>query len=266
VIGAGAAVDAAPAIDAAIADGNDADRALRAPLDTALVERATSEQDPELSASLFELIGKQKLVTGADACRAGLTAHRVPAKAAAECLRLLGMPVETMQPTPPVLPPVDVTTVINASAIGNTSSLVNRQLHWRLSTTRGDIVIALRPDVAPWNVATIVTLARRGFYDGTELHRVVPGFVVQGGDPTGSGTGGPGFVVPAEPTAGDHFMRGAVGIADAGPDSGSSQFFIMHARAPHLDGRYTYIGDVIAGQTAADSLLVGDWIVHTTIE
>jgi cyclophilin family peptidyl-prolyl cis-trans isomerase len=250
-ITAGAAVDAVPALYDAIGDDHD----LPAPLDAALIARAARETDPELSASLYEAIGQRKLAAGADPCRAGLTGHRVRAHAAAECLRALGQPAaERMQPAPPILPPVDITAVIN------------RSLRWRLVTTRGEIVIALRPDVAPWNVATVVALARRGFYDGTVFHRVVPGFVVQGGDPTASGAGGPGFTTPAEPSAGTHFVRGAVGIADAGPDSGGSQFFIMHARAPHLDGRYTYIGDVITGQAAAEALLVGDRIVRTTIE
>jgi peptidyl-prolyl cis-trans isomerase B (cyclophilin B) len=118
-------------------------------------------------------------------------------------------------------------------------------------------------------VATIVTLAQRGFYDGLAFHRVVPGFVVQGGDPTGSGAGGPGFTVPSEPASRSEsagFVTGAVGIADAGRDSGGSQFFVMHGRAPHLDGRYTWVGAVIRGQDVADALLIGDRIVRSTVE
>ena len=251
VIIASAAVDAAADLYAALGD----DRELRVALDAALLARAGREHDPELSAALYDLVGKQALAAGVDVCRQGLTAQPVRAHAAAECLRALGQPPqETVQPAPAIVPPVDVALVIN------------RSLRWHITTTRGEIVIALRPDIAPWNVATVVTLARRGFYDNTEFHRVVAGFVVQGGDPTASGAGGPGFTTPAEPSAGEHFARGAVGMADAGPDSGGSQFFIMHAPAPHLDGRYTYIGDVVAGQAAADALLVGDRIVKTTIE
>ncbi|MEJ7597994.1 MAG: peptidylprolyl isomerase [Kofleriaceae bacterium] len=143
-------------------------------------------------------------------------------------------------------PPLDVTVVVGKS------------ITWHLLTTRGDIVIALAPDAAPWAVAAIVALTRKGFYDGLEFHRVVPDFVVQGGDPTGSGSGGPGFAIPAEPTSGPGFAAGGVGIADSGRDSGGSQWFGMHSRAAHLDGRYTWVGHVTSGQTSLDALLIGD--------
>ena len=249
---AGAAVDAATAIYELVG----ADRAV---LDDAVVARATREREVELGASLFELIGKLTIAAGAAACRAALgDAAPVRARAAAECLKQLGEAV----PVPPIAeatapPGIDVAAVIG------------HHLWWRVVTTRGELLIALRPEVAPWNVATIVTLTRRGFFDGLEFHRVVPNFVVQGGDPTMSGWGGPGFTTPAEPSTrldGDGFTRGAVGIADAGRDSGGSQWFVMHSRAPHLDGRYTWIGNVVAGQKSADALLIGDKIVRATIE
>ena len=96
----------------------------------------------------------------------------------------------------------------------------------------------------------------------------MPDFVVQGGDPTQSGWGGPGFTTPAEPTSladGASFVAGGVGIADAGRDSGGSQYFVMHSPAPHLDGRYTQIGRVTAGQKSADALVIGDRVVHATV-
>ncbi len=127
----------------------------------------------------------------------------------------------------------------------------------------------LRPDVAPWAVAAIVMLTKRGFYDGIEFHRVVPNFVVQGGDPTESGWGGPGFTLPAEPGSaldGPGFVAGGVGIADAGRDSGGSQWFIMHSRATHLDGRYTWIGSVISGGNSADQLVIGDEVSKASVE
>src|SRR5205085_8540530 len=122
------------------------------------------------------------------------------------------------------------------------------------------------PDVAPWAVATIVTLTRKGYHDGLELHRVVPDFVVQGGDPTQSGWGGPGFAIPAEPSSGAGFVAGGVGIADAGRDSGGSQWFIMHSAAPHLDGRSTWIGSVISGGKSADALVIGDEVSKASVE
>jgi cyclophilin family peptidyl-prolyl cis-trans isomerase len=130
-------------------------------------------------------------------------------------------------------------------------------------------VIELRPDVAPWAVTSIVALTNRGFYNGLEFHRVVPNFVVQGGDPTQSGWGGPGYSLPAEPASGADgpgYVAGGVGMADAGRDSAGSQWFIMHSRAPHLDGRYTWIGSVVSGQKSADALLIGDKVEKATIE
>ena len=227
-------------------------------LDAALVARAAIETEPELLSGLLETIGTYKIASGADACRAALARHPIAARAGAACLKALGQAVLVPAIGVATPPPVDVAAVIG------------KQITWKVMTTAGEIDIALRPDIAPWNVATIVELTRKGFYNGIEFHRVVPDFVVQGGDPTMSGVGGPGFVTPAEPaTSLDQapgFAAGGIGIADAGRDSGGSQWFAMHSRAPHLDGRYTYIGQIVTGQTAADSLLIGDKIITATIE
>ncbi len=253
---AGDAIDAAPAvIDAAAHDSDVASPALKAALEAAIIAAAAKVDDPEVGASFIAEIGKRELTGGAAACTAALHGHPVIAAAGATCLRALG------QPAPSALghadaPPVDV-----ADVIGHTVT-------WHLETTRGEISIALYPDVAPWNVASIVALTRKGFYDGLEIHRVVPDFVVQGGDPTGSGYGGPGYTTPAEPATiadGAGFIAGAVGIADAGKDSGGSQWFIMHSRAPHLDGRYTWVGQVLTGQSAADAMQVGDKVTKATV-
>lgn len=138
------------------------------------------------------------------------------------------------------------------------------RLHWRLTTTRGVVDVALDPPSAPWHVAALAAHTRAGFYDGLTFHRVVPGFVVQGGDPEGTGWGGPGYTLPSEPTSA-RFTRGAVGIADAGKDTGGCQFFFMHARAPHLEGRFTRVGEVTKGQDIVDTLLVGDVILRAEI-
>jgi peptidyl-prolyl cis-trans isomerase B (cyclophilin B) len=247
---AGSAVDALPALYDAVGTES------RGVLDGAVVARAATETDPELAASILQLIGKRAIASGVDACRAGLTGHVVRARAAVECLQALGEP-SSAKPAAPIVPPVDVATVIGAS------------LFWHLTTSQGEIVIALRPDVAPWAVATIVTLTRKGFYDGLEFHRVVPDFVVQGGDPTQSGWGGPGFTTPAEPATSLYtpgYITGGVGIADAGRDSGGSQWFIMHSRAAHLDARYTWIGSVESGQKYADALQIGDKVVRAVVE
>jgi len=249
---AGAASDAAGTLYDVLGD----DGGLRAQLDAAIVQRAAREQDPELGSGLYELIGKHAIASGADACRAGLTSVPVRARAAATCLKALGQAVPPPAIGDETAPPVDVAKVIG------------KRLAWHVVTTAGEIVIELRPDLAPWNVATIVALTERHFYDGLAFHRVVPDFVVQGGDPTSSGYGGPGFTTPAEPATSleSHgFVIGGIGIADAGRDSGGSQWFAMHSRAPHLDGRYTYIGGVRTGQKSADSLLIGDSVVKATI-
>jgi peptidyl-prolyl cis-trans isomerase B (cyclophilin B) len=251
VLVAGAAVEAAKALYEAIGAG---DHAL---LDAAVVARAVTERDPEVGAAVLELVGKRTLVAGAEACRAALGQDPVRAKAAASCLEALGEAPPELAPVTAAPPPVDV------------SAVVGHRLRWRVTTTRGDVVIRLHPDVAPWAVATIVALTRKGYYDGLEFHRVVPNFVVQGGDPTESGSGGPGFTIPAEPGAladGVGYLAGGIGIADAGRDSGGSQWFVMHSRAPHLDGRYTWIGTVESGQRSADALLIGDRVVRATIE
>ncbi len=118
-----------------------------------------------------------------------------------------------------------------------------------MKTVRGDITIELLTDIAPASVNNFVFLAREGFYDGCTFHRVIPGFVAQGGDPTGSGRGDPGYRFKDElsPTP---YVQGIVGMANAGPNTNGSQFYIMLGDAPHLTGRYTAFGMVTAGMDA----------------
>jgi peptidylprolyl isomerase len=123
---------------------------------------------------------------------------------------------------------------------------------------QGRVVIRLLPDVAPKTVAQIKTLTRQGFYDGTPFHRVIDGFMAQGGDPTGTGTGGSKLPnVPLEASQ-RHFVRGVCGMArTSDPNSGNSQFFIMFAPAPSLDGQYTIWGQVISGMDYVDQIKRG---------
>ena len=133
-----------------------------------------------------------------------------------------------------------------------------------LHTRHGPIEIHLNVVEAPLNVASFIDLARRGFYNGLTFHRVVPHFVVQGGDPRGDGNGGPGYTLRCE--FGERpYGRGTVGMALSGKDTGGSQFFITHAPAPHLDGRYTVIGWVAAGMEAVDKIRQGDVIERVEI-
>jgi peptidylprolyl isomerase len=127
-----------------------------------------------------------------------------------------------------------------------------------LDLTYGRVVIQLRPDKAPKTVARIKELAREGFYDGTPFHRVIPGFMAQGGDPTGTGTGGSGKNLPAEFSDIRH-ERGTVSMArSSSPNSADSQFFICFAPAPHLDGQYTAFGQVVEGMEFVDRIKKGN--------
>jgi peptidylprolyl isomerase len=127
-----------------------------------------------------------------------------------------------------------------------------------LELQAGKVTIELRPDLAPNHVARIRELVGKGFYDGTPFHRVIDGFMAQGGDPTGTGTGGSGTKLRAE-FSGEPFVRGIVGMArSASPDSADSQFFIMLGSAPSLDGRYTVIGRVLDGMEFVDRIKKGD--------
>ncbi len=122
----------------------------------------------------------------------------------------------------------------------------------------GKVVIKLRSDLAPGHVARIKELAGSGFYDGIVFHRVIPGFMAQTGDPTGTGRGGSGRNLKGEFSGSARFLRGSVGMARAAsPDSADSQFFIMFKRAPHLDGKYTIWGEVIEGMEFVDKLARG---------
>ena len=123
----------------------------------------------------------------------------------------------------------------------------------------GVVVIKLRPDLAPQGVERIKTLVRQGFYDNTPFHRVIEGFMAQGGDPTGTGTGGSQLPdLPAEFTNKAKFVRGTMGLARTGdPNSANSQFYIMFAPAPSLDNQYTIVGEVVRGMEFVDKIKRG---------
>ena len=122
----------------------------------------------------------------------------------------------------------------------------------------GEIAIEFFPDDAPKTVENFVTLAKKGFYDGVTFHRVEPGFVVQGGDPKGNGTGGPGYTIKDEFNKQQH-ARGAVAMARTqAPNSAGSQFYITLAPAHFLDGQYTVFGKVTSGMEVVDKIRVGD--------
>jgi peptidyl-prolyl cis-trans isomerase B (cyclophilin B) len=133
-----------------------------------------------------------------------------------------------------------------------------------IETQRGNIVVELYPGVAPKTVANFEKLSREGFYNNLTFHRVEPGFVVQGGDPQGNGTGGPGYEVPAEISPTEKHLRGTIAMArtsdQVNPErkSSGSQFYICLEPAPFLDGQYTLFGAVVEGMDVVDKIKVGD--------
>ena len=135
-----------------------------------------------------------------------------------------------------------------------------------LTTSKGDIVLDLHAEHAPKTVNNFVVLARDGFYDGLTFHRVIPNFMIQGGDPDGTGTGGPGYTFEDE-TQGNPLRHetGVISMANAGPNTNGSQFFITHAPQPHLDGRHTVFGKVTQGQDVVDAIQQGDTIDSVSI-
>lgn len=136
-----------------------------------------------------------------------------------------------------------------------------------MSTSRGDIRLELFPDKAPLTVANFVNLTERGFYNGLKFHRVIPNFMIQGGDPSGNGTGGPGYRFKDEfSSALHHDGPGYLSMANAGPGTNGSQFFITHVETPWLDGKHTIFGHVVTGQDVVNKVQQGDTITKVTIE
>ena len=136
-----------------------------------------------------------------------------------------------------------------------------------IETNRGPIKLDLYPEHAPKTVNNFVFLARNGFYDGVSFHRAIEDFVVQGGDPTGSGMGGPGYSFEDE-TQGNPLRHetGVISMANAGPNTNGSQFFITHSPQAHLDGRHTVFGKVVEGMDTVNQIEAGDVMQKVTIE
>ena len=135
-------------------------------------------------------------------------------------------------------------------------------------TSKGPIRVNLFPDQAPLTVANFVNLVQRGYYDGLKFHRVIPDFMVQGGCPQGSGTGGPGYRFEDEVNTGLRHEKGVLSMANAGPGTNGSQFFITHIATPWLDGKHTVFGKVVGAddQQVVDAIKGSDTIERLTIE
>ena len=141
----------------------------------------------------------------------------------------------------------------------------NKQYTATIETTKGNLVLELFASDVPLTVNNFVFLAREGFYDNTTFHRIIPNFMAQGGDPTGTGTGGPGYKFADEFTEHGH-VTGALSMANAGSNTNGSQFFITYAPQPHLDGHHSVFGQLIEGMDVLEKLENGDAIKRITIE
>jgi len=142
----------------------------------------------------------------------------------------------------------------------------NKNYTLSLETEKGSIEIDLFASDAPKTVNNFVFLAREGFYDGVAFHRVIDNFMVQGGDPTGSGMGGPGYRFEDEFDGNPNTHEaGSLSMANAGPGTNGSQFFICHGPQPHLDGKHTVFGKVSSGQDVVDSIAQGDSMIKVTV-
>jgi cyclophilin family peptidyl-prolyl cis-trans isomerase/HEAT repeat protein len=182
-----------------------------------------------------------------DPLRDFLRAHAIPQVRVAAS----GVPFGERDPYPLARLDVTPSTRVNATA--------------RVETERGTFRIALDATLAPYAVANFITLAENGAHARTGFHRVVADFVIQGGDPRGDGSGGPGYTIPCE-NSDAPFATGVVGMALAGKDTGGSQFFVTHSPQPHLDGRYTVFGRVTEGQEVVDAIVEGDRILAVHID
>ncbi len=134
----------------------------------------------------------------------------------------------------------------------------------KIETAHGTMVLELFEKDAPGTVANFEKLVSEGFYDGLTFHRVIPNFMIQGGCPNGTGSGGPGYKIPCEINSNKH-LRGSLSMAHAGPNTGGSQFFVCHAPQPHLDGVHTVFGRVTEGVEIVDKVRGGDKMTKVTV-
>jgi peptidylprolyl isomerase len=130
-----------------------------------------------------------------------------------------------------------------------------------VETSAGTFSFALLPDEAPFTCMNFSRLIQDGFYDGLRFHRVVPNFVIQGGDPRGDGWGGPGYSIRSEFGL-ENYDAGMVGVASSGKDTEGCQFFVTHSKQPHLDGRYTIFGRIVDGMDVVNRIQIGDVITR----
>ena len=149
-------------------------------------------------------------------------------------------------------------------AAQKTLDLGSKKYQLELDTTHGKIRLDMYGEVAPGHVGNMLGLAKIGYYDGLTFHRIIKGFMIRGGCPEGSGSGGPGYTIRCEINE-VPYERASVGMALSGKDTGGSQWFVTHSPQPHLDGGYTVFGRVIRGMEVVDRIARGDRIVRVVV-
>ncbi len=175
-----------------------------------------------------------------------------------------GAPAPTPAPTP-APKPTPVVKPKTYSAPPPMTINTSKQYTATIETEKGNLVLELFASDVPLTVNNFVFLSREGFHDGTTFHRVFPDFMAQGGDPTGTGGGGPGYSFADEFTEHTH-VAGALSMANSGPNTNGSQFFITHSPQHHLDGKHSVFGQLIEGMDVLEKIEQGDTIIRITIE
>lgn len=217
--------------------------------------QAKADTSSEARLALVNALGKYKTPQAVGLLKTALAdADPRVRRAATNALRQAGELIPSEVAAPPHAP----------AYYDRVRRLQQQQVMVTMHTSKGVIQIAMLADDAPMTVDNFIELARQKYFDGIIFHRIVPNFVVQGGDPRGDGGGGPGYQIRCEINP-RSYQRGTVGMALSGKDTGGSQFFFCHAPQPHLDGGYTVFGQVIAGLEVIDQLARGDVIERVIV-
>jgi cyclophilin family peptidyl-prolyl cis-trans isomerase len=224
----------------------------------AALPEAFRDELNDAALAILDALGKQKTAGASDALKSALdSSDHLLRRRAAALLKAAGAGdfqshIATVQ--------TKNTTADYQRALAR----AGKQVRAVVLTDKGAFTIELLPDDAPLTVDSFVRLAARGYFNNITFHRVVPNFVVQGGDPRGDGNGGPGYQIRCEINEA-RYERGAVGMALSGKDTGGSQWFVTHSPQPHLDGGYTVFGRVTNGMEVVDRLMRGDVIRSITV-
>jgi cyclophilin family peptidyl-prolyl cis-trans isomerase/HEAT repeat protein len=230
------------------------DKTTSAALVAALPKALEDKQMNDAALSILDALGKQKNDAANLGIKSALTSEdHLVRKRAESLLKANGLDFTNNGTT--------VQTKNRTADYRRAISRIGKSVNAKVVTNRGTFQIQLLPEEAPLTVDNFVQLARRGYFNGISFHRVVPNFVIQGGDPRGDGNGGPGYSIRCEINE-IPYERGAVGMALSGKDTGGSQWFVTHSPQPHLDGGYTVFGNVINGMDVVDKIVRGD-LIHT---